>query len=68
VLVTADELIAGYRQLIMRPHSQGLYIYGGTLTPFHGSVYDPLAAQRPDREQLRRPLTVGFVRAANSMP
>ena len=54
VLVTADELIAGYRQLITRAHSQGLYIYGGTLTPFHGSVYDPLTAPRPDREQLRQ--------------
>jgi lysophospholipase L1-like esterase len=54
VLVTADELIAGYRQLIMRAHSQGLYIYGGTLSPFHGSVYDPLTAPRPDREQLRQ--------------
>ena len=54
VLVTADDLIAGYRQLILRAHSKGLYIYGGTLTPFHGSVYDPLAAPRPDREQLRQ--------------
>jgi lysophospholipase L1-like esterase len=24
------------------------------LTPFHGSVYDPLAAPRADREQLRQ--------------
>jgi lysophospholipase L1-like esterase len=52
--LTADDLIAGYRQAIGRAHSQGLYIYGGTLTPFHGSVYDPLSAPRSDRELLRQ--------------
>jgi lysophospholipase L1-like esterase len=52
--VTADDLITGYRQLISRAHSRGLYICGGTLTPFHGSVYDPLAAPRSDRELLRQ--------------
>jgi len=52
--VTADDLIAGYRQAIQRAHAKGLYIYGGTLTPFHGSVYDPLDAPRPDRERLRQ--------------
>jgi lysophospholipase L1-like esterase len=61
--VTADELIAGYRQLIPRAHSQGLYIYGGTLTPFHGSVYDPLTAPRPDREQLRQTVN-NWIRAS----
>ncbi|HET7609358.1 MAG TPA: SGNH/GDSL hydrolase family protein [Gammaproteobacteria bacterium] len=34
---TADELIAGYRQLIARAHARGLKIYGGTLTPFEGT-------------------------------
>ena len=52
--VTADDLITGYRQLIYRAHSKGLYIYGGTMTPFHGSVYDPLAAPRSDRELMRQ--------------
>jgi lysophospholipase L1-like esterase len=52
--LTADDLIAGYRQAIRRAHSKGLYIYGGTLTPFHGSVYDPLDAPRSDRELLRQ--------------
>jgi lysophospholipase L1-like esterase len=34
--VSADEIIAGYRQIIARAHAQGLLIYGGTLTPFGG--------------------------------
>jgi lysophospholipase L1-like esterase len=32
--VTADEIIAGYTQLIERAHARGLKIFGGTLTPF----------------------------------
>ena len=34
--VSADEIIAGYRQIIARAHAQGLLIYGCTLTPFGG--------------------------------
>jgi lysophospholipase L1-like esterase len=63
VVVTAGDLIAGYRQLIGRAHSRGLYIYGGTLTPFHGSVYDPFAAPRPDREFLRQAVN-GWIRTS----
>jgi lysophospholipase L1-like esterase len=36
---TADDIIAGYRQLIARAHAQGLRIYGGTLTPYEGARY-----------------------------
>ena len=31
---TADEIIAGHRQIIDRAHAMGLKVYGGTLTPF----------------------------------
>jgi lysophospholipase L1-like esterase len=31
--VTADDIIAGYRQLIMRAHDRGVSIIGATLTP-----------------------------------
>ncbi|MDB4916911.1 MAG: lysophospholipase [Gemmatimonadetes bacterium] len=31
--VTADDIIAGYRQLIARAHDRGIVIIGGTLTP-----------------------------------
>jgi len=36
---TADDLIAGHRQLIARAHARGLKIYGATLTPFEGAAY-----------------------------
>lgn len=34
---SADDLIAGHRQIIERAHALGLKIYGATLTPFGGS-------------------------------
>lgn len=37
--VNADDLIAGYRQLIARAHTRGIRIYGATLTPFEGAPY-----------------------------
>jgi lysophospholipase L1-like esterase len=37
--VSADEIIEGHRQLIARAHARGLRIYGGTLTPFEGTVF-----------------------------
>ena len=36
---TAEDLIAGYKQLIDRAHTRGLKIYGATLTPFYGAAY-----------------------------
>jgi len=37
--VTADQVIAGYRELIDRAHAGGLKIFGGTLTPAEGAPY-----------------------------
>jgi lysophospholipase L1-like esterase len=37
--VSADEIIAGHQQMIMRAHQQGLKIVGSTLTPFEGAAY-----------------------------
>ncbi|MCB1649580.1 MAG: SGNH/GDSL hydrolase family protein [Gammaproteobacteria bacterium] len=37
--VSADEVIAGYRQIILRAHDRGLKIIGATLTPFEGAAY-----------------------------
>ncbi len=34
--VTAEEIIAGYRQMIARAHARGITIVGATLTPFMG--------------------------------
>ena len=36
---TAEDLIAGHKQLIARAHSRGLKILGATLTPFWGAAY-----------------------------
>jgi lysophospholipase L1-like esterase len=36
---TAEDTIAGYKQLIDQAHSKGVKIYGATLTPFYGAVY-----------------------------
>lgn len=37
-VVSADDIIFSYRQLIDRAHEQGLKIYGGTLTPFENTT------------------------------
>jgi lysophospholipase L1-like esterase len=37
--VTADDIIAAHHQLIVRAHEAGLKIYGGTLTPFEGTIF-----------------------------
>ena len=36
---TAEDLIAGHKQLIERAHARGLRIFGATLTPFWGAGY-----------------------------
>ena len=38
-VATADQVIAGYQQLIARAHAAGLTIYGGTLTPAKDNPY-----------------------------
>jgi lysophospholipase L1-like esterase len=49
---TVDDLIAGYRQLIARAHAKGIAIYGGTLTPFEGTVFP--GYYTPAKEQIRQ--------------
>lgn len=34
--VTADDLIAGYKQIITRAHARGLKIFGATILPYQG--------------------------------
>ncbi|MGO4223546.1 SGNH/GDSL hydrolase family protein [Lysobacter sp. TAF61] len=52
----ADELIAGYRQLIARANTRGVRIIGATLTPFEGALQDtPLRGYyRTDKERVRQ--------------
>ena len=37
--IDADEIIAGYRQIIDRAHAQGLKVYGATIAPYKGAAY-----------------------------
>jgi len=37
--VSADQIIAGYRELIARAHGREVQVYAGTLTPFKGAGY-----------------------------
>ncbi|WP_081897578.1 SGNH/GDSL hydrolase family protein [Massilia sp. BSC265] len=47
--VTAEDLIAGYRQLIHRAHAKGISVIGATLTPFEGAGY-----YSPEKEVIRQ--------------
>jgi lysophospholipase L1-like esterase len=50
--VTAQDLIAGYRQLIARAHVKGIPVYGATLTPFEGTVFPNYYT--PQKETVRQ--------------
>jgi lysophospholipase L1-like esterase len=56
-LVTAQDLIAGLEQLILRAHAHGLLIFGATLTPYVGADYQSTAG-----EQMREAVN-DFIRA-----
>src|SRR6516164_3474239 len=43
--VSADDIIAGDKQFILRVHQQGAKIYGGTILPFEGASYWDAAAE-----------------------
>jgi lysophospholipase L1-like esterase len=49
--ITAEDLIAGYRQLIERAHLHGIRVYGATLTPYQGAHSDTEVGQQV-REQV----------------
>lgn len=38
-LISADQIIAGYRQIIDRSHARGIKIIGATLLPYEGAAY-----------------------------
>ncbi len=43
--VTADDLIAGFSQLITRAHTHGIKVFGATLTPYVGAKYESAAGE-----------------------
>ena len=38
--VSADDIIAAFRQITERAHAHGIRVYGATLTPFGGAFYE----------------------------
>lgn len=44
-VVSADELIAGYKYLAARAHAHGIKVYGATLTPYGGAKYSSAAGE-----------------------
>jgi lysophospholipase L1-like esterase len=51
--VTAEQMIAGLKQMAVRAHSRGIRIFGGTLTPFENETF-LLGAWTPAREAVRQ--------------
>jgi lysophospholipase L1-like esterase len=50
--VTAEDLIAGMKQMIERAHEKGLKIFGATLTPFEGTSFKGYFT--PEKEAKRK--------------
>jgi len=54
------DLIAAYRQMILRAHAQGVKVIGCTVTPYVGSdYYHPDAASEADRQALNAWIRTG---------
>ena len=51
--VTADQMIAGLKQLALRARTAGIKIFGATLTPFENETFLP-GAWTPAREKTRQ--------------
>ncbi|MEU1393812.1 MULTISPECIES: SGNH/GDSL hydrolase family protein [unclassified Nonomuraea] len=53
--VTADQIIAGHRELIRRAHARGIRVVGGTIMPFKGNpwLYPDGTAEPYGLEQVR---------------
>ena len=52
--VTAEEIINGYKQIIVRSRQHGIKIMGGTLTPFKGSEVPYPNYWSPEKEATRQ--------------
>lgn len=54
--VSADDIISGFRQLIMRGHRKGIHVIGTTNPPFENSAFKGLvtAFYTPERETVRQ--------------
>ena len=61
-LVSADNIIAAYRQVIARLHDAGLKIYGCTLTPF--AVTNAVPGYYTDAGETKRQTVNDFIRTS----
>jgi len=50
--VSAEDIIAGMRQIIERAHEKGIKVFGGTITPFEGTVFEGYFT--PEKEVKRK--------------
>jgi lysophospholipase L1-like esterase len=60
-VITADDLIFGFTQLVARAHSHGIKVIGATLTPFVGAKY-----QSPAGEAMRQTIN-HWIRTTNQL-
>lgn len=51
-IASAEDIIAGLKQLIERAHAQGLTVYGATITPFGSSIFPNVYT--PENEAARK--------------
>ncbi|HEY0199134.1 MAG TPA: SGNH/GDSL hydrolase family protein [Rhodanobacter sp.] len=64
--VRANEMIAGYRQLIARAHVRGIRILGATLTPFEGALQDsPMKGYYSAKKEQVRQAVNRWIRGSN---
>ena len=59
-LISAEAIIQGYRQLIVRAHANGVRVIGATMTPFAGSP-----AYTEDKEKVREAVNE-WIRTSNA--
>ena len=52
--VTAEQMIAGLKQMVLRAHARGIKIFGGTLTPFENETFLSGPGHRRARRCARR--------------
>ena len=63
----ADDIIAGYEQLIARAHGQGLRIIGATLTPFEDTFHGtPLYGYYSEAKEAKRAAINQWIRTSGA--
>jgi lysophospholipase L1-like esterase len=62
--VTAEQMIAGLKQMVVRAQVRGIRIFGGTLTPFENETF-LVGAWNPAREAVRQAVNA-WIRGAGA--